>query len=78
MGTCCFLYQCLESTSSGLRLSFLSVSYPTTITMAVGVEEMMRADRPLVIPQKPSSASSVLKVSMTEVRPSTLRTKRQY
>lgn len=64
-------YQCLESTSSGRKLIFFSVSYPTTMTMAVGVEEMIRADNPLVIPQKPSSLISCLKVSMTDVLPST-------
>lgn len=64
-------YQCLESTSSGRKLSFFSVSYPTTMTMAVGVDEMMRADSPLVKPQKPSSLISCLNVSMTELLPST-------
>lgn len=41
------------------------------MTMAVGVEEMMRADSPLVTPQQPSSLISCLNVSMTEVLPST-------
>lgn len=42
------------------------------MTMAVGVDEMMRADSPLVNPQQPSSLISCLNVSMTEVLPSTL------
>lgn len=67
-------HQCLVSTSSARRLSLFRVSYPTTMSNEVGVEEMMRADRPLVIPQTPSSASSCLKVSMTDDRPSTCST----
>lgn len=67
------LYQCLESTSSGRRLSFFRVSYPTTMTMVEGVAEMMRAERPLVRPQGPSSAMSCLKVRMMELLPSTCK-----
>lgn len=66
----CF-HQCLLSTSSGRRLSLFSVSYPMTIMTDVGMEEMMRADRPLVRPHVPSSARSCLKVSITDERPST-------
>lgn len=66
-----FCYQCLESTSSGRRLSFFSVSYPTTMTMVEGVAEMMRAERPFMRPQGPSSAISCLKVRMMELLPST-------
>jgi len=45
------------------------------MTIAVGVEDMMRAERPLVIPQNPSSLISWLKVSMTDVLPSTCTNK---
>ncbi len=68
----CF-HQCLLSTSSGRRLSLFSVSYPMTIMTDVGMEEMMRADRPLVRPHVPSSARSCLKVSITDERPSTCK-----
>lgn len=71
-----FCYQCLESTSSGRRLSFFSVSYPTTMTMVEGVAEMIRAERPFMRPQGPSSAISCLKVRMMELLPSTLRGKK--
>lgn len=64
-------HQCLDSIKSARRLSLFSVSYPTTISTDVGREEMMRADRPLVIPQAPSSTSSCLKVLITDDRPST-------
>lgn len=64
-------HQCLDSLKSARRLSLFSVSYPTTISTDVGREEMMRADRPLVIPQAPSSSSSCLKVLITDDRPST-------
>lgn len=40
--------------------------------MAVGVDEMIRADSPLVNPQQPSSLINCLNVSVTEVLPSTL------
>lgn len=41
------------------------------MTMVEGVAEMMRAERPLVSPQGPSSAMSCLKVRMMELLPST-------
>lgn len=69
------IHQCLVSIKSARRLSLFRVSYPTTMSTDVGREEMMRADSPLVIPQTPSSASSCLKVSMTDERPSTFNRK---
>ncbi len=47
------------------------------MTIAVGVDDMMRAERPLVIPQNPSSLISWLKVSMTDVLPSTCPQKKR-
>lgn len=64
-------HQRLDSTRSARRLSLFRVSYPTTMRTDVGREEMMRADKPLVIAQTPSSASSCLNVSLTDERPST-------
>lgn len=47
------------------------------MTIAVGVEDMMRAERPLVIPQNPSSLISWLKVSVIDVLPSTCTKKKK-
>lgn len=66
-------HQCLDSIKSPRRLSLFRVSYPTTMTTEVGREEIMRADSPLVIPQKPSSTSSCLNASIADDRPSTLK-----
>lgn len=65
-------HQCLDSIRSARRLSLFRVSYPTTMSTDVGVEEMTRADSPLVSPYAPSSTSSCLNVPITDVRPSTL------
>lgn len=65
-------HQCLDSIRSARRLSLFRVSYPTTMSTDVGMEEMTRADSPLVSPYAPSSTSSCLNVPITDVCPSTL------
>ena len=53
-----------------LKLSFLTVSYPTMIIRLVGAVDTIRADRPLKTALNPSSENKVLAVRMMEVPPS--------
>ena len=70
---------CLESNVFTVSVSHHVATLAVHLSScAVGVEAMMRADKPLVIPQNPSSAISCLNVPMMEVLPSTCSDEKQF
>ena len=60
-----------DSTRSFLKLNLLIVSYPSVIKKLDGIIVAIRAERPLLKPNIPSSRMSSLNTATTEFPPST-------